>query len=115
MKPRDAAALALATARKVALIAAIFGVLGPALCLVGGNFFRPLRDSGLISDDWVLFIWPSSFGLMALQGDTPWIIDALCVAISIAINVLIFAGLAWLGGFLWSFSVNQIRTPRAST
>jgi len=48
---------------------------------------------------------------MVLQGRDPWFDVVMVFAISIGINVLLYAGVGWLAGFLYS----RLRSPEIRT
>ncbi len=93
MKPRRAAGLA-----------AVAGLMVPAVCLATG-FSHPLATGA-----WLGWIWPSSIQLMVLDSHPPWPVVALIVAISIGINIISYAGIAWILAFCYSRLHKQART-----
>ncbi len=82
--------------RRAAWLAALAGLLVPAVCLAAG-FYHPLATGA-----WLAWIWPSSIQLMVLESQPPWPVVTLVVAFSIAINIVSYAAFGWLLAFLYA-------------
>jgi hypothetical protein len=98
MKPRHAAALG-----------AVLGLLMPLVCEL------VLYIHPYVAGAWLLWIWPSSLQLMVLEGNgISWVSVIIVFTISIAINVVLYAGVGWLAGFVYSkLHPPKIRTSSA--
>lgn len=96
--PRPARQLQLRTARKAALTGAWLGLLVPLMCLAVFHLFPQTPDAG----DWLLWIWPSSIGLMALDTPLPMLDVVFAHAVLIGVNIIFYAGIAWGSAFAWA-------------
>ena len=93
------------TKRKVTAIFALLGTVIPVMFLIGTSLYTSHRNdydvnvSGRI-EDLMLALWPSSILTMANDDAKPGVLPYVVVAISIAINALLYSciGLClWLG------------------
>ena len=94
MKPRHAAALA-----------AGLGLLVLVFC-DAVYYIHPF-----VAGAWLLWVWPSSIQLMVLENRPPWPVVVEVHAISIGINMLIYAGIGWAVAFFYL----RLRTVSRST
>ena len=81
-------------ARRAAAIGALLGLLVPLLSLSGFFLFH-LEEGSLF------WVWPSALQLMVLENRPPWFVVIIVYSESIGINVLLYAGVAWSGGFIY--------------
>jgi hypothetical protein len=102
---RPSRQLQLRIARKAALTGALLGLLVPLICLAVLHLFQQTPDAG----DWLLWIWPSSLGLIALDGPAPLpILDVVfALAVLIGVNIVLYAGIAWGGAFAWALILKR--------
>jgi hypothetical protein len=70
--------------------------LDPLQCFISFKGRRP--DAG----DWLIWIWPSSLGLMALENNHSAFGVVVIFSITIGWNVLLYAGIAWSGAFVYA-------------
>jgi hypothetical protein len=84
VKPRHAAALAV-----------LLGLVIPATCEA------VLQAHPFVASAWLLLLWPSSIQLMVLENRPPWTAVVGILAISIGINMLIYAGIGWAVAFFY--------------
>jgi len=97
MKPRPAAALA-----------ALLGLVVP-LVVEGIFYLHPFMAGA-----WLLLIWPSSIMTMALFHPS-WSDVVFVLTVSTAINIVLYAGVGWFAGFVYSrLGSPEIRTTRPS-
>ena len=88
--------------RHTAALGAILGLLVPLVCEAAEVMHPYLWGA------WLLWIWPSSIQLIVLNSRDPWFVVVMLFAISIGINMLLYAGVGWLTGFVYS----RLRSPK---
>ena len=82
------------TPRQFAVRAAVLGLLVPMVC-EAAFYIHPY-----IAGAWMLWIWPSSVQLMVLEFRPPPYEVAIIITVSVALNVILYAGIGWLIGWV---------------
>jgi hypothetical protein len=103
MKPRHAAALA-----------GIIGILVPTICLTVGEIYPSLSAA----TDWLYWLWRSFPGFIEIMVVDSYKSDngstfgiATTIIATAAINGLLYAGIGWVIGFLYSSVKRLIANP----
>jgi hypothetical protein len=91
--------------RQIAARAAVLGLAIPLAC-EAAFYIHPYMAGA-----WMLWIWPSSIQLMVLQLGPPPYEAAIVIAVSVALNVALYAAIGWLIGFAYS----RRRSPKMRT
>ena len=95
--PRPSQQVASRFARKAGWMGALLGLLVSLVSMAVLYVFQRTPDAG----DWLLWIWPSSLGLMALEHASALGVVVIFL-ITIGWNVLLYAGIAWSGAFVYA-------------
>ena len=85
-------------AKKAGWIGAVLGLLVSLVCMAVLYLFQRTPDAG----EWLLWIWPSSLELMALEYNEAPLFVVLAFSIAIGFNAILYAGIAWWGAFIYS-------------
>jgi len=93
------------SATEVFAIGAFVGLFVPVVCSWATFFFHWGPDAG----DWIIYIWPSSFLLMAISNSASWSSRNEGLAFSIVVNMLLYGVVALLVRTVFVFSrLNKI-------
>jgi len=96
--PRPSQQIASRFAKKAGWLGALLGLLVSLGSLAVLYLFQRTPDAG----DWLLWIWPGSLGLMALEYNHSAFGAVVIYSITIGWNVLLYAGIAWSGAFAYA-------------
>ena len=96
--PRPSQQVASRFARKAGWMGALLGILVSLVSMAVLYLFQRTPDAG----DWLLWIWPSSLGLMALENNHSALGVVVTFLITIGWNVLLYAGIAWSAAFVYA-------------
>jgi hypothetical protein len=89
---------------QIFIIGALVGLFVPVICSWTTFLFHWGPDAG----DWIIYIWPSSFMLMALSNSASWSSQNEALAFSIAVNMLLYGLVALLVKTVFVFSRRPI-------
>jgi hypothetical protein len=96
--PRPSQQVASRFARKAGWMGALLGLLVSLGSMAVLYLFQRTPDAG----EWLLWIWPSSLGLMAFEYNSTALGGVLIFSIAIGFNVILYAGIAWCGAFVYA-------------
>jgi hypothetical protein len=85
---------------QIFIIGALVGLFVPVICSWTTFLFHWGPDAG----DWIIYIWPSSFMLMALSNSASWSSQNEGLAFSIVVNMFLYALVALLVRTVFVFS-----------
>ena len=102
--PRPSQQLASRIARKAGWMGALLGLLVSLISMAVLYLFQRTPDAG----DWLIWIWPSSLELMALEYQQAPLWVVLTFSIAIGFNMILYAGIAWCGGFIYAQTFGSV-------
>ncbi len=94
--PRPSQQLASRIARKAGWMGALLGLLVSLISMAVLYLFQRTPDAG----DWLIWIWPGSLVLMQYSPSALGV--ALAFSVAIGLNVILYAGIAWCGAFVYA-------------
>lgn len=96
--PRPSQQVASRIARKAGWLGALLGLLVSLVSMAALYLFQPTPDAG----DWLVWIWPSSLGLMGLENRPSAVGVVEIYLVAIGFNVVLYAGITWSGAFIYA-------------
>ena len=83
---------------------ALLGLLVSLISMAVLYLFQRTPDAG----DWLIWIWPSSLELMALEYQQAPLWVVLTFSIAIGFNMILYAGIAWCGAFIYAQTFGSV-------